>query len=132
MEKYSVVDKESGVVLTTLDNLSDVARFANEEKHIVVLTVNIQYVPLPMPDLSKQIIETIRNLSTIRSSQRTISNIDTIETIPFYQIKRVSEYPPLAEQLDTIYHDGIDIWKQQIDAIKEKYPKPVIESDNND
>lgn len=41
-----------------------------------------------------------------------------------YSDKRVSEYPSIQDQLDTIFHDGIDAWKQQIQAIKDKYPKP--------
>ena len=41
-----------------------------------------------------------------------------------YRARRVQDYPSLAEQLDKIYHDGIDSWKVQIKAIKDKYPKP--------
>jgi predicted lipoprotein len=40
-----------------------------------------------------------------------------------YQRKRAAEYPSIVDQLDTIYHDGIDAWKEQINTIKEKYPK---------
>ena len=40
-----------------------------------------------------------------------------------YQRKRAKECPSFADQLDTIYHDGIDAWKEQINTIKEKYPK---------
>jgi len=32
---------------------------------------------------------------------------------------------PIDEQLDTIFHNGVDIWKEQIQAIKDKYPKEV-------
>jgi len=38
---------------------------------------------------------------------------------------RLSEYPAIAEQLDNIYHNGIDAWKADIAEIKTKYPKPV-------
>ena len=41
-----------------------------------------------------------------------------------YQKKRAVAYPPIADQLDKIYHDGIDGWKEQIKAVKDKYPKP--------
>ena len=41
-----------------------------------------------------------------------------------YKDQRAAEYPPLAEQLDKIYHEGIDAWKADIKAIKDKYPKP--------
>ena len=40
-----------------------------------------------------------------------------------YQRKRISEYPSIAEQLDDLYHNGIDGWKTTIKAIKDKYPK---------
>jgi predicted lipoprotein len=40
-----------------------------------------------------------------------------------YKSKRAAEYPSIVDQLDTIYHDGIDAWKEQINTIKEKYPK---------
>ena len=41
-----------------------------------------------------------------------------------YRSKRKSEYPSIEEQLDKIYHSGIDAWKTDIKAIKDKYPKP--------
>jgi hypothetical protein len=40
-----------------------------------------------------------------------------------YKYQRAAEYPSIVDQLDTIYHDGIDAWKEQINTIKEKYPK---------
>ena len=41
-----------------------------------------------------------------------------------YQRDRAAEYPPIADQLDDIYHNGIDGWKATIKATKDKYPKP--------
>jgi len=40
-----------------------------------------------------------------------------------YARKRKAEYPSIEEQLDKIYNDGIDAWKVDIKAIKDKYPK---------
>ena len=40
-----------------------------------------------------------------------------------YQRDRQAEYPKIADQLDDIYHNGIDGWKGTIKAIKDKYPK---------
>ena len=40
-----------------------------------------------------------------------------------YQRKRRFEYPPVEDQLDDLYHNGIDGWKKTIKAIKDKYPK---------
>ena len=41
-----------------------------------------------------------------------------------YQGQRKAEYPPIEDQLDTIYHSGVAGWKTTIKAIKDKYPKP--------
>lgn len=40
-----------------------------------------------------------------------------------YQFDRLNEYPSFADQFDTIFHEGIDAWKAQIQAVKDKYPK---------
>ena len=40
-----------------------------------------------------------------------------------YVEKRMNEYPSIRDQLDDIYHNGIDGWKNTIKAIKDKYPK---------
>jgi len=37
---------------------------------------------------------------------------------------RKNEYPSIADQLDDIYHNGIDAWKATIKVTKDKYPKP--------
>ena len=41
-----------------------------------------------------------------------------------YQRKRSKEYPTIVDQLDDIYHNGIDEWKKTIKVTKDKYPKP--------
>jgi len=41
-----------------------------------------------------------------------------------YQRKRAAEYPSVVDQLDLIYHSGIDAWKAKIKETKDKYPKP--------
>ena len=40
-----------------------------------------------------------------------------------YKSKRRAEYPSIADQLDDIYHNGIDGWKSTIKAVKDKYTK---------
>ena len=40
-----------------------------------------------------------------------------------YKDKREAEYPLIQDQLDDIYHNGINGWKSTIKAIKDKYPK---------
>lgn len=41
-----------------------------------------------------------------------------------YRDQRASEYPSLEDQLDLIYHNGLDAWKAVIASVKAKYPKP--------
>ena len=43
-----------------------------------------------------------------------------------YAESRAAEYPPIVDQLDKIYHSGIDAWKADIKAIKDKYPKTQV------
>ena len=41
-----------------------------------------------------------------------------------YQRKRDAEYPSIKDQLDKIYHEGIDKWKEDmIKPVKDKHPK---------
>ena len=40
-----------------------------------------------------------------------------------YARNRATEYPAIADQLDEIYHNGIDSWKAVIKVTKDKYPK---------
>ena len=43
-----------------------------------------------------------------------------------YTEARAVEYPPIVDQLDKIYHSGIDAWKADIKTIKDKYPKTQV------
>jgi hypothetical protein len=40
-----------------------------------------------------------------------------------YADLRKCNYPSIEEQLDMIYHNGLDAWKANITEVKEKYPK---------
>jgi hypothetical protein len=42
-----------------------------------------------------------------------------------YKYARAKEYPSFADQFDKIFHEGIDAWKAEIQAVKDKYPKGV-------
>ena len=41
-----------------------------------------------------------------------------------YQRDRAVEYPSIPDQLDDIFHNGLDGWKATIQETKDKYPKP--------
>ena len=58
------------------------------------------------------------------------SDIDTARTTlnnelaaTKYQRDRAAEYPSVVDQLDLIFHSGIDAWKAKIKETKDKYPK---------
>jgi len=40
-----------------------------------------------------------------------------------YARKREAEYPSIVDQLDDMYHNGIDGWKTTIKAVKDANPK---------
>ena len=50
------------------------------------------------------------------------------EEVNVYQEKRKLEYPDWGDQLDKIYHSGIDAWKADIKTIKDKYPKQTMDA----
>jgi hypothetical protein len=55
--------------------------------------------------------------------------IDIVEgpdvTEPSYTELRAQEYPSYADQFDKIYHEGVEAWKTEVQAIKDKYPKTI-------
>jgi len=53
-----------------------------------------------------------------------IAELEADYTAKQYQRDRAVAYPSIADQLDQIYHDGIDAWKETIAAVKAEYPKP--------
>jgi len=44
---------------------------------------------------------------------------------PSYAELRSPEYPSITDQLDKIYHSGVNAWKAEIKEIKDKYPKAI-------
>ena len=52
------------------------------------------------------------------------NRLQAIEDAKAYARNRAAEYPSIADQLDDIYHNGIDAWKATIKTTKDKYPKP--------
>jgi len=56
------------------------------------------------------------------TSDELAANAEAVATA--YKGKRQYEYPEIVDQLDDIYHNGIDGWKATIKVTKDKYPKP--------
>jgi hypothetical protein len=62
--------------------------------------------PIPITDIQAKMIEVQAEYDALQ-----------------YQRNRAKEYPSMADQLDDIYHNGIDAWKATIKITKDKYPK---------
>lgn len=41
-----------------------------------------------------------------------------------YWFDRRAAYPSIGHQLDTLYNKGQDAWKAEVQAVKDKFPKP--------
>jgi hypothetical protein len=52
-----------------------------------------------------------------------ITRLQTEYDSNLFQRQRAQEYPPIVDQLDDIFHNGIDGWKASIQVVKDKYPK---------
>jgi hypothetical protein len=48
---------------------------------------------------------------------------NTAEALQTVLNNRANDYPSIKDQLDKIYHSGIDEWKKVIKTTKDKYPK---------
>ena len=60
-----------------------------------------------------------------------INGIEIVEGADYvgvttYTEARREEYPSIEDQLDKIYHSGVNAWKADIKVIKDKYPKTQV------
>jgi len=60
---------------------------------------------------------------------RKIAELEYQEEVEIYKEQRAAEYPSYADQFDKIFHEGVDAWKADIQAIKDKYPKATMDAD---
>ena len=79
----------------------------------------IAYENIKLADESK-------TLPTEQEIEEKLAVLKYLEEVNVYQEKRKLEYPSWGDQLDQIYHSGIDAWKADIKAIKDKYPKQTL------
>ena len=82
------------------------AQFSVEAEDVIKITWHNETTPIAEADiLAKQ-----KELQTAYDNNA-------------YQRSRAEAYPSIADQLDDIYHNGVDAWKATIKAVKDKYPK---------
>ena len=73
-------------------------------------------------------LDTEQTQPTDLEIQAEIARLTYLDGIKQYQKDR--EYPSLAEQLDQIYHEGVDVWKVTIADVKAAHPKVLpVEAD---
>jgi hypothetical protein len=68
-------------------------------------------------------IDTVQTQPTQSEIDAEIIRLASVYNAQEYARQRASEYPSIADQLDTLYHSGLDAWKAQIKTVKDKYPK---------
>ncbi len=61
---------------------------------------------------------------TIEEIEKEIERLKEEYDYNQYQRDRVKAYPSIEDQLDLLYHGGYDAWKEEINKVKEEYPKP--------
>ena len=66
---------------------------------------------------------------TEQEIEEKIAELKYQEEVDEYQEKRKLEYPDWEDQLDKIYHSGVDAWKADIKKIKDKYPKQTMDTE---
>ena len=57
-----------------------------------------------------------------------IAELDYQKELEVYKEQRAAEYPSYADQFDKIFREGVDAWKADIQAIKDKYPKLTMDN----
>ena len=65
-------------------------------------------------------------LQDIKEQGYSIVEGPTVGITTDYKDARRAEYPPMEDQLDKIYHSGVNAWKADIKVIKDKYPKSQV------
>ena len=89
-----------------IKSINSLAEFSCQDDNIDTIQWLNGTTPIPKADIEAKIVEVQ-------------AEYDANE----YQRDREKEYPSIAEQLDDLYHNGIDGWKATIKTTKDKYPK---------
>ena len=91
---------------------------AIRNKYPTVVSINVSDGVTQAWDKDKNVVELNNSLIT-----QEMDKLQTEYNAQDYARKRAKEYPSMADQLDDIYHNGIDAWKATIKVTKDKYPK---------
>ena len=78
----------------------------------------------PYTDYSKVVFKDGSPIVSQEDAEAKLAEIRAEYDAKKYQRDRAKEYPTWQDQLDDIYHNGVDGWKATIKATKDKYSKP--------
>jgi hypothetical protein len=128
------------------DSIDDVDVFLSDKTESLAITVQHNLsepdasLHLPEFDLSEFIVfktDLLKAKYEITDDEMTLAFLENINisndagkalrASKAYIQKRSSSYPSITDQLDDIYHNGIDAWKASIKLIKDANPKPAGE-----
>lgn len=93
-----------------------------QSRAILEINPNAEYNFTVGNDLSISEIDWLNGTTPI-SMEDINSKAEELKAKEEYKDFRKVEYPSIKDQLDDLYHNGIDGWKATIKAVKDKYPK---------
>ena len=99
------------------------SREPNNNDAVSALGITAFSWDLPATDYSKLSVPSGQTKPTESAIATKLAELRTEWNNSDYQRKRADEYPSVVDQLDDIYHNGIDAWKATIKTTKDKYPK---------
>ena len=62
--------------------------------------------------------------TTAPTEEEIAAKLTELKAAAQHKLQRQEEYPSIEDQLDLLYHSGLDGWKAKIKETKDKYPKP--------
>ena len=95
----------------------------NTFQTIIATTSEGKLLHIPIDELNSDFQQFLKDV--VDNGLTCVEGAD-VETEISYVDARKLEYPPLEEQLDQIYHSGIEAWRTDITKIKDKYPKSQV------
>ena len=94
------------IIIKAIQKINPTAEVTVSENDINNITWENGTTPIPVADIQAKMVEL---QAEYEANQ--------------YQRDRAKEYPSIVDQLDDLYHNGIEGWKTTIKAVKDKYPK---------
>ena len=118
MEKYIAVVKNENNKVTKFQDFADKS---DADAHVVTYGGFVADKP---DNYRTKYWVVDADKKTLTYDKSTADSDDAAIAAVAYKKVRRAAYPEIGDQLDDIYHNGIDGWKAKIKVVKDKYPKP--------